>query len=303
MQFISRRNFLAAAGAVVTATGSAATAIEPFQRDVARFTGLSLTAYSLKPHMHWWWGKPTDGKLDILGFLDYCAELGLDGAELTSYFFQTPVEQAYMNQVKRRAHLLGLDVTGGAMGNNFGHAPDSDVTRKQMKYFRRWIDHFADMGAPVVRVFASKQPPEGATDDEVLANVTANLEQALAYAEHRGVLLGLENHDFVKNIDYLLQVIKAIDSDWLGVIWDSANLAHIPDPYAELTRIAPYALVAQVKVMTRVNGEDTPADFTRLIDILRRARYRGYLVFEYEEPEDPYRAIPEYIARLRKLLA
>ena len=26
-------------------------------------------------------------------------------------------------------------------------------------------------------------------------------------------MLGLENHDFVKNIDYLLRILKAIDSN------------------------------------------------------------------------------------------
>ena len=104
-------------------------------------------------------------------------------------------------------------------------------------------------------------------------------------------MLGLENHDFVKNIDYLLRILKAIDSKWLGVIWDSANLSPTPDPYAQLERIAPYAVTAQVKVMTKVNGEDTPADYARLVKILREANYRGYLIFEYEEDEDPYTAI------------
>ena len=89
----------------------------------------------------------------------------------------------------------------------------------------------------------------------------ANAEIALDHAERRGVMLGIENHDFVKNIDYLLKVIKAIDSDWLGVIWDSANLAPTPDPYCDLARIAPYAITAQMKVMTRVNGEDNARGF------------------------------------------
>ena len=227
MTNLNRRQFLTATAAV-TAAATPALAIEPLQRTLPHFSGLSMTSYSLKPHMRWWWSKPTDGKLDMLAFLDYCAELGLDGAELTSYFFETPVERTYINRIKRRAHLLGLDITGGAMGNNFGHPPDSEVTRQQMQSFRPWLDHFADMGAPVVRVFASKSPPKDATDEQVIANVTANLEQALAYAERRGVMLGLENHDFVKNIDYLLTILRAIDSRWLGVIWDSANLAPIP---------------------------------------------------------------------------
>ena len=60
--------------------------------------------------------------------------------------------------------------------------------------------------------------------------MTANLEAALGHAEKRGVILGLDNHDFGKKIDYLLRILKAIESDWLGVVWDSANLTPTPDP-------------------------------------------------------------------------
>lgn len=80
------------------------------------------------------------------------------------------------------------------MGKNFGHPPQSDCTRQQMKYYRMWLDHFADLGVPAVRVFASKGPPQGATDEQVIADVTANLEQALDYVEKPGVMLGLEKH-------------------------------------------------------------------------------------------------------------
>lgn len=288
--------------AVAAANTSTVTAIEPFNRSSSHFTGLSLTSYSLKPYMRWWWGKPTDGPLDMLGFLDYCAQLGLDGAELTSYFFKTPVERSFINSIKRRAQVLGLDISAGAMSNNFGHPPGSEFAEQQMKYFRTWIDHFADVGAPVVRVFASKSLPKNTSDEQVIRNVTANLEIALEYAEKRGVMLGLENHDFVTNIDYLLTILGAIDSQWLGVIWDSANLAPTSDPYAQLARIAPYAIVAQIKVMTKIDGKDVPADFPRLIQILRDARYRGYVVFEYEEPESAYDQIPKYVEQLRRLI-
>ena len=299
---MKRRTFLSTA-----ALASTAHAIEPFSRDAAKFSGLGLTTYSLKRHMKWWWGKPNKDEggqqLEMADFLDYCAELGLEGAEITSYFFPEPLEKREIHALKRRAQILGLDITGAAMGNNFAFPPGSDENLGHMKYFRTWIDHFAELGAPVVRVFAARGLPKGVSDEKIIENVIANLNEALAYAEKRGVMLGLENHDFVKNIDYLLRILKAIDSKWLGVIWDSANLSPTPDPYAQLERIAPYAVTAQVKVMTRVNGEDTPADYARLVKILREANYRGYLIFEYEEDEDPYTAIPKHLPELRRLIS
>ena len=116
-------------------------------------------------------------------------------------------------------------------------------------------------------------------------------------------MLGLENHDIMKNIDNLLHVISAIDSPWLGVTWDSANLMTTPNPYAELARIAPHAVTAQLKVMTQVNGTPSPADFTRMLKLLHDAKYRGYVVLEYEEKEEPYDAIPSFVKQVRKALS
>ncbi len=299
---VTRKKFLTTVGATLTVP-AISRAIDPFRRKTAKFTGLSLTTYSMKRHMKWWLGHPVrGGTLDMLEFLDYCAELGLEAAEITSYFFPQKLEAKDIHAVKRRAHLHGLDISGGAMGNNFAFPPNSEEAKEHMEYAKLWIDRFADMGAPVVRVFAGRKLPKGASDDAIIANVTANLETALAHAERRGVMLGIENHDFVRNIDYLLRILEAIDSKWLGVIWDSANLAPTPDPYRELERIAPYAITAQIKVMTKMNGKDTSADYARLIGILRDVKYRGYVVFEYEEPEDPYKAIPAHLEKLRALL-
>ncbi|QGJ68755.1 Xylose isomerase domain-containing protein TIM barrel [Planctomycetales bacterium 10988] len=303
MNSFPRRQFLQLSGvAALTGMAGSGWAEDRFKRNTSRICGLSMSSFSLKSQMKWWWGEKTEGKLDLMDFLDYCAELGLDAAELTSYFFPGQVTRRYLHQLKRRAYVLGLDISGGAMGNNFGHPPESDEAQEQMKYFQTWIDHFAEIGAPVVRVFATRGKFKGVTEEEILSNVMANLELALPYAEKRGVMLGLENHDFLQNVDYLVQIMKTIDSPWLNVMWDSANLKPTPDPYAELAKIAPYAVVAQVKVMTHVNGEPAPADFGRMIQILNDAHYRGYLVLEYEEKEDPYTAIPHFLNDVRTAL-
>ena len=176
----NRRRFLQACStASIAALATPTVAVDHFQRVSPRIKGVSLSAYSLRRHMQWWKGDRTDEHLDILGFLEYCARLGLDGAELTSYFFPSPLQVTYTNQVKRRAHLLGIDITGGAMGNTFVHPPNSDLGRKEMEYFQFWINHFADLGAPVVRIFAGRGKLQAGTEDQVMANVIANLEQAV----------------------------------------------------------------------------------------------------------------------------
>jgi len=277
-------------------------AVAPFDRISPRIKGLSLAAYSFRKQLNWSKGKPTKGKMSLMDILDFCARQELEGAELTGYYFPEPLTSSYINQLKRRAHILGLDITGGAIGNNFSMTPGSNEAKQQHVYVTKWIDHYAELGAPVIRVFAGKRGPKGASETQIMENIYANLSDALVHAEKRGVMLAMENHDSMQDTNRLLSLVKSVDSSYFGITWDSGNLNPVADPYADLAEIAPYALNAQIKVMIPVNGKKQPADFKRLIGILNDAGYAGYAVLEYEEKEDPNVAIPRYLKALRKAI-
>ena len=293
MKALSRRRFAAGFGTLVLG-GSVTSAIEVPQRINPKIRGLSLAAYSLRSKLRWMKGKDTGAKMEMMDLLDFAAEEGFDGVELTAYFFDPKVTSSDLNDIKRRAHVLGLDITGGAIGNNFSFPANDLFTAEQLAYTKTWIDHYACLGAPVIRIFAGGKNPPGASTEQVIENVVTNLNVILPYAAEKGVILGIENHDSMTDMDNLLELIGRIDSPWLGVTWDSANVAPTIDPYKELERIAPYSVNAQLKVMTKVNGENTKADFPRLIQILRDANYSGQLVLEYEEKEDPFTGIPRF---------
>lgn len=298
----SRRHFLkTVAGASLLLHPVFGYPITGFQRKHARIKGVGLTTYSMRSQMRYWRGETTNGHMEILDFLDYCAQTGVEAAELTSYFFKTPVEREVLHEIRRRAHLLGIDLVAGAIGNNFSHSPGSDLARQQLEYTFTWIDHFAEMGIPVIRVFGGR-PPVGTSVDEAIKNVVVNLKEAVARAGDHGVMLGLENHDLTTNIDHLLRIVEQVDSKWLGITFDSGNLAPTPDPYADLERIAPYAISAQLKTMIPLDGEKQLADFDRIISILKEAGYGGYVILEYEEDEDPRVAVPRYMKQIRQAL-
>ena len=181
---MKRRTFLSAA-----ALASTALAIEPFARDTAQFSGLGLTTYSLKRHMKWWWGKPNKDEggqqLEMADFLDYCAELGLEGAEITSYFFPEPLEKPEIHALKRRTQILGLDITGAAMGNNFAFPPGSDENPRPHEILPHLDRPLRGLGARSC-VCLPRESCRKASDEKIIENVIANLNEALAYAEKRG---------------------------------------------------------------------------------------------------------------------
>jgi hydroxypyruvate isomerase len=75
------------------------------------------------------------------------------------------------------------------------------------------------------------------------------------------------------------------------------------DPYADLTRLAPYAVTVQIKTeIHRTGKKNEEADLKKLTEILRSAGYRGYIALEYEAKEEPKTAIPRHLETLKKLM-
>jgi sugar phosphate isomerase/epimerase len=294
---LHRRGFLATAFAPL-GFATAARAIDPIGRTRPSHLKLSLAAYSyrdaLQPK-----GKPPT--LDLFGFCDLAADMGLDGVELTSYYFPPDAKPAYFHRLKQYAFNLGLDVSGTSVGNNFC-VPPGPEREKQLKLVRTWIDNAADLDAPVIRIFAGPKPKD-ATEDEAVERAVHCIKASLPYAIERGVSLALENHGgIVGTPEQLLRLVKAVDSPNFGVNLDTGNF-HGDDPYADLARVAPYAINVQMK--TEINAAGKPkqeADLSREIGILRDAKYSGYVVLEYEAKEDPFTAIPRHIKTLRSLI-
>lgn len=300
---MNRRHFLSLTAASLGAP--AASAIEPLVRPGNSRLVLGLAAYSFRNRMRWMKGKEQknagEKPWSIFDFIDYCANQGGIGAELTSYFFPPNPDEDFLLRVKRHAYLRGVAIAGTAVGNTFTHptGPERDA---QIAYVKEWIDHAAVMGAPHIRVFAGSVP-KGLSEEQAVANCISAYQECLDYAGERGIFLGLENHHgIVAKPEGLLRIIKAVKSPWAGVNLDSGNF-HTADPYADLAKIAPYAINVQVKDTLKPAGKDPePMDYTRVISILEKANYQGWLTLEYEDGKDAGTAVPALLEKLSGLI-
>ncbi len=136
---VTRRHFLAAAtGSVAAGLASGgtreATAVEALERQGAKFK-FSLAAYSYRKLLQG--EKP---QLTLFDFVDDCAKFGLEGTELTSYYFPPAATHEYLRQLKRHCFRQGLDVSGTAVGNDFGHPP-GPKRDEQLQLVRTWIEN------------------------------------------------------------------------------------------------------------------------------------------------------------------
>src|SRR5258706_5653938 len=240
--------------------------------------------------------------IDMFDFVDFCAAHGCEGAELTSYYFPTPITDDFLIRLKRHAFLRGVAISGSAVGNNFA-LPSGEKRSKEIKLVKDWVDHAALLGAPHIRVFAGPKPRDIDLADAKKLCIEG-LNEPADYAGSKGIFLGLENHGgIVAEPDDLLEIVKAVKSPWLGVNLDTGNF-QTDDPYADLARCAPYAVNVQLKVeITRRNKKSEPSDLSRLIRILRDANYQGYVALEYEGAEDPWQSIPGWLKRIKQAMA
>jgi sugar phosphate isomerase/epimerase len=309
--FIKRAALLpvcAAAGAGLGGT-SASGAPQPVRRAGGPRLKLSLNAFSfnqlLQNHLQ---GKSPG--LSLLELLDFCAEQEFDAIDPTGYYFpgypEVP-EDAFINQFKRRAFQLGLDISGTGIRNDFA-TPDADQRAADVRRAKAWIEVAAKLGAPVIRLFAGAVPAGYAERwDEAAAWMIDGLRECAAHGEKFGVMVGVQNHgDMLRNADQVIKVIDAVASDWFGAIVDTGNMM-TADPYVDIARVVPYAVNWQVKESPRGPNSPERIDLARLVGIIRAGGYRGYVPIETLEaagkPYDHYAVGPPFAAAVRAALA
>jgi sugar phosphate isomerase/epimerase len=284
---IARRSFLAA-GALLPAAAFAS----PVRAGGPKYR-LSLAAYSCRKYLDL--KNPT---MTLEQFIEKSAEWGFDGVELTEYYFRKPVTPEYVMNLKRIAIRCGVDITGTPIGNTFT-LPAGDARAKQVAAVKAWIDVSAELGSPAIRIFAGNTPKD-AEPKQAIAWAVESINECLPHAAKRGVVLALENHGgVVATAEGMLEFAKAIKHDWFAFNLDGGNF-HSEDPYAELEACAPYAATCQVKAEISRKGKKEAADYARVVGILRKAGYKGYVTLEYESAEDPMQAIPKHLEELRK---
>ena len=300
-----RHTIVVAALLTVLSLPSGGSAQPPIKRAGGPRLKTSLNAYSfnkmLADHL-----KDSGKGMSLFQLLDFCAEHNFDAVDPTGYYFRNypkPPDDSYINDFKRRAFVLGLDISGTGVRTHFASA-DGAKRASDVQLVKDWIEVAARMGAPVLRVFAGAHP-DGHSWDEVAAWLTADLKKCVAHGKKHGVIIGIQNHDdFLKTGAQTVKIVKMVDSEWFGVVVDTGALA-TADPYHDIATVAPFAVNWQIK--THMGGKArVKTDVERIVRIARDAGYRGYLPIETlpvpGEPYDPLARVPQALAELRSAL-
>jgi sugar phosphate isomerase/epimerase len=303
MSPLSRRTLLAAVpGLALLAPAAAHAAQTPARRQ--RF---AVSTYSF------WQFRHAETR-DIEKCIDFASEMGFDGVEILHRQMESE-EPGYLQRLKRRAFVNGLDLCGFSTHQGFLN-PDPAVRQKNVDHTLHCIELAYQLGIPTLRVNTGtwgtskdfddlmknrgiEPPREGYTDEDGFGWVVDGLGKCLDAAAKAGVTLGLENHwGLGRTPEGVLRVVNALNSPWLQVTMDTGNF--LEDPYDRLELLAPKAVLVQTK--TYYGGGlwyTLDLDYPRIAKMLMHQNYRGYVSLEFEGKAPPLEAIPQSLAMLR----
>ena len=257
-------------------------------------------------------------KVPIEECIDRAADMGFDGVEILHQQMRGE-ENAYLQELKRRAFTQGLDLMGFSTHQGFV-SPDKQVRRKNIDHTLRCIDLAFRLGIPTLRVNTGRwgttasfdelmanrgiEPNlEGYSDEEGFAWVIDSLQECIPQAEQAGVTMGLENHwGLGRTAAGVMRVVDAINSPWLQVTLDTGNF--LESMYEQMEHLAPHAVLIQAK--TYFGGGEwytLDIDYPRVFRILRAADYRGYISLEFEGKQDPQTGVPSSLALLKQAMS
>jgi len=295
---MKRRNFLKSAAA------STALAFIPLQNGFAQSrpaqslpvrTKISLNAYSFNRPL-------VSGEMSMEDMLEFAAQVGFEGIDLTGYYFpgypETPTDE-YIYRIKQKAFRLGLEICGSGVRNNFAQA-DPVAREADKKLVKEWIVVASKLGGQTLRIFSGNNVPDGYGREEVFQWIVSCIKECAEYARRHGVMLALQNHnDFLKTADQVEELMRAIDSEWVGLMLDIGSYQKA-DPYIEIKQTVNYAISWQLKEEVYINEKVAKTDLDKIKEIISQSNYRGYLPIETLGAGDPKQKIAAMFSEVKK---
>ncbi|NDA60752.1 MAG: sugar phosphate isomerase/epimerase [Chitinophagia bacterium] len=258
---------------------------------------LSLNAYSFNTPLK-------NGSTTLFDILEFCARESLGAADLTGYYFpgypDIPSNE-YIYQLKRRAHQLGIAISGTGIRTEFGNS-DASVRSKEVEWTKKWIGVAAQLGAPVIRVFTAKAMPDQFEREEVTNWIASDMAACAAEGKSKGVIVAFQNHnDFIKTAEQANSLLKKVNSEWFGLVLDTGSFV-TEEPYGEIEKMANQAVNWQIKEKLNYLGVTVDMDLLKLFRIIKNSTYRGYLPIETLSPGNPFEIVPPFIRKVRNAL-
>jgi sugar phosphate isomerase/epimerase len=269
---LNRREFLVGAFSLVPA----AKVLALNANHVARpWFEISLAEWSL--HRTIFSGKMTNLDFPKVAKQDF----GIDAIEYVNQFFKDRAnDKSYLKDLKDRCKSEGVkSVLIMCDGEGATGDPDQAARMKAVENHYKWVDAARFLGCHSIRVNAySKGTPE--EQARLCADGLAKLGE---YATKQNISVIVENHGGLSSRgDWLTGVMQKVNMKNVGTLPDFGNFYEY-DRYKGVEEMMPFAKGVSAKTHDfGPYGDELFVDYTRLLDIVKAAGYRGRIGIEFE---------------------
>jgi len=265
------------------------------------FFKISLAEWSLNKAIK-------SGELSNLDFPGVAKkEFGITAVEYVNQLFEDrSAGQDYLKELKIRTDDLGIENVLIMIDHegDLGGLDDS-ARNKSVENHYKWVEAAKFLGCHSIRVNAAGK----GTPEEVKAAAIDGLGRLSEFGSKHNIQVIVENHGGISsNGKWLADLISQVNSPFCGTLPDFGNFCikrnekddcmEEYDRYQGIFELMPFARGVSAKSNAfDENGNETKTNFVKMLKIVKKAGYRGYIGIEYEGPNEY-----EGIAATKKLL-
>ena len=258
-----------------------------------------------------------DLSIDLKGIIHRAADMRMDGVDLHFNHFES-TNPKYLEEIRLSCIKFGLQICYIGVNNNF-LLPENEIP-EQLIMLKKWIDIAEQMRVPMVRVFGGWLG-ENQTDEDAWPNLVKVTQKTVAYASSKKIILGLHNHNhgcIPATGEQVIRLLKGIDNPYFSHILDTGQYRGSPgasfgergeidssyDFYDSIAKSAPFATQIRAKIYRISNGMETWLDYDRIMKILTKIKYNGWLsvVYEGQDAESEITGVPKSVIFIRNII-
>ena len=233
--------------------------------------------------------------------IDIAADHGFDGIELWGKPPHLPADydENYAKNVKDMAQRKGLEISA------FGSYIDP-LMHLHQKHFEEAFKIAHDLGTDVVRIWSGGGSSRSiAPSDKRLIHF--RLVSITQWANFRNIRLGLEMHNnhLTDSVESILEIIEDVNLPALKTYYQPLARSDADEPHAAAEKLAAHIVNVHAQNFDE-KGKACPiadgvVDYTRIVEILGKAGYDGYLEVEFVHGDNKLEALQrdrDYLASL-----
>jgi len=241
-------------------------------------------------------------ELAVEQVLDLARDKGLDGVEIWGKepHLSETYDGARVARLQKAVEQRGLVVS--AFGSYVNPLMEDFEAQSQAA-----LDIAVGLGTPIVRIWSGGGASKDVTDD-VYAQVVARLREWCPRAEERELTLAFEFHDnsITDNAHSIVKLIEDVACPALRTYYQPSRREGADDPYESAELVGPFVVNVHAQNWApdqtgRSLIEEGEVDYGRVVQILKKHGFDGYLEIEFVNEDDKAAALAADASFLRRL--